>query len=80
MEDVDGRNKSGHDGEIRRPLIRHAFTTLATLSHRGERERKNYTGRLSCFRFGTSTCLFFSMASARAMRLRVACGMMTSSI
>jgi hypothetical protein len=39
-----------------------------------------HNGRLSCFRAGISTCLFLSIASARAMRRRVECGMMTSSI
>ncbi len=53
---------------------------------KGEGERENaagaalYTGKLSCFRPGISTCLLRSMASARAMRWRVACGMITSSI
>ena len=39
-----------------------------------------YTGKLSCFLAGISTCLFFSIASARASRRRVECGMITSSI
>ena len=39
-----------------------------------------HTGKLSCFLAGISTCLFFSIASARARRRRVECGMMTSSI
>ena len=38
------------------------------------------SGKLSCFLAGISTCLFFSIAKARAMRLRVECGMITSSI
>src|SRR3954454_24420347 len=39
-----------------------------------------HNGRLSCFLTGISTCLFLSRASARAMRRRVECGMMTSSM
>ncbi len=39
-----------------------------------------HNGKLSCFFIGISTCLSFSIASARAMRRRVECGMMTSSI
>jgi hypothetical protein len=39
-----------------------------------------YTGKLSCFRPGISTVLPRSIASARAIRGRVACGMITSSI
>jgi hypothetical protein len=39
-----------------------------------------HTGKLSCFRLGISTCLFLSIASARATRRRVSCGMITSSI
>lgn len=39
-----------------------------------------HTGKLSCFLPGISTVLPRSMASARAMRGRVACGMITSSI
>jgi hypothetical protein len=30
-----------------------------------------YTGELSCFRFGISTCLPFNIASARAILRRV---------
>lgn len=41
---------------------------------------KIHTGKLSCFRGGSSTVLVRSMASARAMRERVIDGMMTSSI
>jgi 2-polyprenyl-6-methoxyphenol hydroxylase-like FAD-dependent oxidoreductase len=39
-----------------------------------------HTGKLSCFLFGISTCLPFNIASARAIRRRVECGMITSSI
>ena len=39
-----------------------------------------HTGKLSCFRPGISTVFPRSIASARAMRGRVACGMITSSI
>jgi hypothetical protein len=39
-----------------------------------------YNGRLSCFFAGISTFLSFSIASALAMRFRVECGMMTSSM
>ena len=39
-----------------------------------------YTGKLSCLRAGISTRFSRSMASARAMRRRVECGMITSSI
>ena len=41
--------------------------------------RTVYNGKLSCFFAGISTFLSFSIASARAMRRRVECGMMTSS-
>ena len=34
--------------------------------------RQDYTGMLSCFLAGISTCLFFSIARARAIRRRVA--------
>ncbi len=40
----------------------------------------NHTGKLSCFLCGISTSLCFSIASARAKRRRVECGMITSSI
>ena len=39
-----------------------------------------YSGMLSCFFQGFSSCLLRSICSARAMRLRVPCGMITSSI
>jgi hypothetical protein len=39
-----------------------------------------HTGKLSCFRRGISTCLPRSMASPRAIRRRVECGMITSSM
>lgn len=39
-----------------------------------------YTGKLSCFLAGISTFLPLSIPSARASRLRVARGMITSSI
>src|SRR6266581_6956937 len=39
-----------------------------------------HSGKLSCRLAGISTVLWRSMASARAMRRRVACGMITSSI
>ena len=39
-----------------------------------------HSGRLSCLRAGISTRLLPSMASARAMRARVACGIITSSM
>ena len=42
--------------------------------------RHAYNGKLSCFFAGTSTFLSRSIASARAIRRRVECGMMTSSI
>ncbi len=42
--------------------------------------RHHYTGKLSCFRAGISTFLPLSIPSARASRLRVARGMITSSI
>ena len=50
----------------------HAATALPTRSH--------YSGMLSCFFQGFSTCLLRSICSARAMRLRVECGMITSSM
>jgi hypothetical protein len=39
-----------------------------------------YTGKLSCFRPGIFTVFPRSIASARAMRGRVACGVITLSI
>ena len=39
-----------------------------------------HSGMLSCFFIGTSTALSFSIASARAIRRLVECGMMTSSM
>jgi len=39
-----------------------------------------HNGRLSCFFAGVSTFLSFSIDSARAIRFRVECGMMTSSM
>ena len=41
---------------------------------------QGYNGKLSCFFAGISTFLSLSIASARAIRRRVECGMMTSSI
>ena len=49
-----------------------------TPTHKGE--GKNHTGKLSCFLPAISTVLPRSIASARAMRGRVARGMITSSI
>ncbi len=40
----------------------------------------SHTGKLSCFLAGISTFLPRSIASARAMRFRVECGMITSSM
>src|SRR5258707_616898 len=42
--------------------------------------RRRYSGRLSCLRAGISTFFPLSIARARAIRLRVARGMITSSI
>ena len=39
-----------------------------------------HNGKLSCFFAGVSTFLSFSIDSARAIRFRVECGMMTSSM
>jgi hypothetical protein len=39
-----------------------------------------YKGMLPCLRHGFSSFLFFSIASERQMRLRVSCGMITSSM
>jgi hypothetical protein len=39
-----------------------------------------YNGKLSCFFAGISTFLSRSIASARAIRRLVECGMMTSSM
>jgi hypothetical protein len=39
-----------------------------------------YNGKLSCFFAGISTFLSLSIANARAIRRRVECGMMTSSM
>ena len=39
-----------------------------------------HTGKLSCLRAGISTFLPLSIASARAMRFLVECGMITSSM
>ena len=43
-------------------------------------QQHSYSGMLSCFFHGFSSFLFFSVFSARAMRRRVECGMITSSI
>jgi hypothetical protein len=40
----------------------------------------SHNGKLSCFFAGISTFLSFSIASARAIRFLVECGMMTSSM
>ncbi len=40
----------------------------------------SHTGKLSCFLAGISTFFSRSMASPRAMRRRVECGLITSSI
>lgn len=42
--------------------------------------RANYSGKLSCFFRGRSACLVRSIAKARAIRRRVSCGSITSSI
>ena len=49
-------------------------------ANRIQRPGVRYNGKLSCFFAGISTFLSFSIASARAIRLRVECGMMTSSM
>jgi hypothetical protein len=46
----------------------------------GTAATSHHNGKLSCFRPAISTCLPRSIASARATRLRVACGMITSSM
>jgi len=43
-------------------------------------QKRIHTGKLSCFLAGISTFFPRSIASARALRLRVECGMITSSI
>ena len=63
----------------------HVQANEANCSHRHSKPFAHsmlhaHTGKLSCLRPGISTVLPRSMASARAMRGRVACGMMTSSI
>ena len=45
----------------------------------GSRGALHYKGMLPCLRHGFSSFLSRSMANERQMRLRVACGMMTSS-
>jgi hypothetical protein len=39
-----------------------------------------YTGKLSCFLLGISTCFPFNIASALAILRLVECGMITSSM
>jgi hypothetical protein len=60
-------------------------TRMRATHHPGEEtpetdERLPHSGRLSCLRQGSSTFFVLSIASARAMRRRVECGMITSSI
>ena len=57
------------------------------LRHKLDRRRQIATdafiphnGKLSCFFAGISVFLSFSIASALAIRFRVECGMMTSSM
>ncbi len=54
--------------------------TQTWIASAGALSRRNYSGMLSCFFQGRSTSLARSMASARAIRRRVECGMITSSI
>ena len=60
--------------EQRSKRVEVAFDILARLCHRFV-----HSGILSCLRHGRSRLLVRSMASARAMRRRVECGMITSS-
>jgi hypothetical protein len=51
-----------------------------TARGRYAKHRNHHTGKLSCFRAGISTFFPFSIASARAKRFLVECGMITSSM
>jgi hypothetical protein len=53
------------------------YVLLSDVSNHAE---EFHNGRLSCFFAGISTFLSLSIASARAIRRLVECGMMTSSI
>jgi hypothetical protein len=66
-------------------VIVHSSLVSAGRGRLGQSVRKawtqyRYTGKLSCLRPGISTVFPRSIASARAMRGRVAWGMITSSI
>ena len=63
QEDVDGRDKPGHD-ELGSGQTGNALNRQIVVLQR----------------FGISTVLPFSIASARAIRRRVECGMITSSM
>ena len=67
----------GHRGQYNRIQLRmpRDFVQLS-----GKLFPHVYSGKLSCFFAGISTFLPRSIASARAIRFRVECGMMTSSI
>ena len=53
---------------------------LATATGAGHCALPDHSGRLSCLRAGISSLFSRSIASARATRARVACGMITSSM
>ena len=53
---------------------------LATATGAGHCALPDHSGRLSCLRAGISSRFSRSIASARATRARVACGMITSSM
>ena len=79
-KDVDVRDKRAHDGGVE--WVEHCETHILEVEvvSAALNLPSNHTGRLSCLRGGSSTVLPRSIARARTMRGRVACGMITSSI
>ena len=68
------------ESDMRGMTIIPDIASLIQATHAREGKERNHTGKLSCFLAGISTFFPRSIAKARAMRLRVECGMITSSI
>ena len=68
------------ESDMRGMTIIPDIASLIQATHAREGKERNHTGKLSCFLAGISTFFPRSIAKARAMRLRVECGMTTSSL
>ncbi len=82
FEAVDWPRNLATVGECHNQIGRREFHRLSARSHPAGRLARSspHSGKLSCRRAGISIFLLRSMARARAMRRRVECGRITSSM